>query len=98
VVAVLLLTGILNPGFLASIGTIYGQVLWAKLALFSAMLLLAAANRFWLTARLGVALESGTQAQSATSTLKASILAETALAALVLLAVGWLGTLAPPPR
>jgi putative copper resistance protein D len=98
VVAVLLLTGILNPGFLASIGTIYGRVLWGKIALFTAMLLLAAANRFWLTARLGVALESGTNSQSATRALKASVLAETVLAALVLLAVGWLGTLAPPPR
>jgi putative copper resistance protein D len=96
VVAVLVLTGILNPGFLASIATTYGQVLWAKIALFVAMLLLAAANRFWLTARLGMALESGTNSQAATQALKASILAETALAAAVLLAVGWLGTLAPP--
>jgi putative copper resistance protein D len=97
VVAVLMLSGIYNPGFLSSLSSTYGQVLLAKLLLFVIMLALAAANRFWLTARLGRAMQSGTDLQGATQALKASIFAETALAALVLMAVGWLGTLAPPP-
>ena len=98
VVAVLTLSGIYNPGFLSSLSTTYGQVLLAKLVLFAAMLALAAANRFWLTARLGIAMQSGADLPTATHALKLSIFAETALAALVLAAVSWLGTLAPPPH
>jgi putative copper resistance protein D len=98
VVVTLVLTGLANPGFLSSFGTAYGQVLLVKLALFGAMLLLAAANRFWLTPRLASTLESALNSEGPTRALRASILAETALAALVLLAVGWLGTLAPVPE
>ena len=96
VVATLTLSGILNPGFLSSLKTAYGQVLLAKLALFAAMLLLAAANRFWLAPRLTSALASAMNSERPMRALKASIFAEAALAGLVLLAVGWLGTLAPP--
>jgi len=98
VVVILFLSGILNPGFLASLKTAYGQVLLGKLALFAGMLLLAAANRFWLTPRLASVLEAGTSSERPTRLLWASILAETTLAGLVLLAAGWLGTLAPPAR
>jgi putative copper resistance protein D len=98
VVAALTLSGILNPGFLASLQTTYGQVLLAKLVLFAAMIALATANRFWLAPRLQSALQTGIGSEHATRALWASILAETVLAALVLAAVAWLGTLAPPGR
>ncbi|HXJ02877.1 MAG TPA: copper homeostasis membrane protein CopD [Micropepsaceae bacterium] len=94
VVAALTLSGILNPGFLASLRTAYGQVLLAKLLLFGLMLLLAAANRFWLTPRLERAIDP----KQPIGVLRASILAETVLAVLVLSAVAWLGTLAPPAQ
>jgi putative copper resistance protein D len=96
VVAALALSGILNPGFLSSLKSAYGRVLLAKLLLFAAMLLLAAANRVWLAPRLQLALKSGADPEAPTRALRASVLIETALAALVLAAVGWLGTLAPP--
>jgi len=96
VVIALSVTGLINPGFLASLTTLYGRVLLAKLGLFGCMLMLAAANRFWLTPRLAVALHAGVRFESATGLLRASILIETALGLLVLLTVAWLGTLAPP--
>ena len=96
VVVALLVTGLINPGFLASLATPYGRVLLAKLGIFGCMLVLAAANRFWLTPRLAVALQSRTRSQSATHMLAASVTIETVLGLLVLLAVAWLGTLAPP--
>jgi putative copper resistance protein D len=98
VVVVLFLSGIFNPGFLSSLTTAYGQVLLGKLALFVAMLLLAAANRFWLTPWLASTIQSGLNSERPMRLLWASLLAETTLAGLVLLAVGWLGTLAPPAR
>ena len=59
VVAILILTGLINPGFFSSsLKTTYTQVLLVKLAMFVAMLLLAAANRFWLTPRLAATLDS----------------------------------------
>ena len=95
VVATLVLTGILNPGFLSSLKTAYGQILLAKLAMFVAMLLLAAANRFWLTPRLSATLESMSELKSAVAALRLSLLTEAALAVLVMAAVAWLGTLSP---
>ena len=96
VVAVLALTGLMNPGFFsASLKTIYTQVLLVKLAMFVAMLLLAAANRFRLTPRLAATLDSANGLESAVASLRLSLLAETALAILVLAAVAWLGTLSP---
>jgi len=95
VVATLVLTGINNPGFLSGFKTGYGQLLLVKLAIFGAMLLLAAANRFWLTPRLSATLNSRSELESAVAALRLSLFAETALAILVLLAVAWMGTLAP---
>ncbi len=96
VVAVLVLTGLINPGFFSSsLKTAYAQVLLVKLAMFAAMLLLAAANRFWLTPRLGATLDSTSGLESAVGTLRKSLLTETGLAILVLAAVAWLGTLSP---
>ena len=63
--------------------------------MFASMLLLAAANRFWLTPRLSARLDSTSGLESAVAALRLSLLTETALAILVLAAVAWLGTLAP---
>jgi putative copper resistance protein D len=95
VVATLVLSGILNPGFLSSLKTAYGQVLLVKLVLFGAMLFLAIANRR-LTPRLSAGLDSVAGSKIAVGALRRSLLTETALAILVLAAVAWLGTLAPP--
>lgn len=99
-VALLTLTGLVNAWFLVSVDglvrlptSLYGQLLLAKLALFAAMLGLAAANRFRLTPALARA--SGDPA-AALAALRRSVAAETAAAFLLLAAVAWLGTLAPP--
>jgi len=101
VVAVLLLSGIANSWFLigpenvlASLSTPYGAVLLNKIILFAAMLALAAGNRYWLTPVLASDLKGDTQRSLAR--LRRSVLAETILAVLVLGAVAYLGTLAPP--
>ena len=101
VVAILTLSGMFNPGFFqSSLNTGYGQVLLLKLALFVAMLMFAAANRFFLTPRLD-ALLSGTRhtlhgLKKAIRALQASIIAETLLAIVVLGTVALLGALPPP--
>jgi putative copper resistance protein D len=97
-VVTLSLSGILSPGFLSSFRTVYGQVLLAKLGVFIAMVMLAAANRYWLTPRLLKALESSAPSSSATGPLALSILTETTLAIVVLALVGWLGILTPVLR
>jgi putative copper resistance protein D len=66
VVVVVFATGIINAWILvgswhALIVTGYGRLLMLKVVLFAAMLLIAAANRFWLTPRL--ALPSGSEPQ-----------------------------------
>lgn len=76
-------------------GTLYGQLLIAKLALFAAMLLFAAVNRWRLTPRLVAARASG-DAQMAVRALRTSIALEAAAAVLIIALVAWLGTLAPP--
>lgn len=70
--------------------TTYGQLLLAKLALFTAMLGLASLNRFRLTPALSSA-EVVTRA-----VLRRSLLAETSAAVAILALVAWLGTLEPP--
>jgi putative copper resistance protein D len=103
IVAVLLATGLLNswfligPSHIAEIGrTAYGLLVLAKMALFAAMLALAAANRFRLTPRLGAALEGDPDASDgAVAALRRSVLLETSIGAVVLLLVAVLGTLAP---
>ena len=59
-VVAVLATGIVNTWILVGsltrlIATGYGQLLILKMALFAVMLSFAAANRFWLTPRLGLA-------------------------------------------
>ena len=101
VVAALTLSGMFNPGFFVSrLDTAYGQVLLAKLVIFGTMLMLAAANRFWLTPKLEATL-AGTDPtahdlKAAIWALLASILVETLLALMVLATVAVLGAVAPP--
>ena len=101
-VAVLVATGLVNSWFLVGPEhllelwtTPYGQLLSLKLALFTGMLGLAAANRFRLTPALGVAVERKTPTVDATLALRRSLVCETALAFGVLALVAWIGTLAP---
>lgn len=89
VVGVLLLTGIILLGRPNTSDT-YDQVLFAKLAMFAAMLFFATANRFWLTPRLSARLGSTEGLANAVRALRISLLAETALALLVFAAVALL--------
>jgi copper resistance protein D len=99
VVAILILTGLVNSAFLVdpvhwrdSLQTPYGKTLLVKLALFAAMLMLAALNRFRLTPALTGAATLSTTLRR----LRLSLLSETLLALLVVAAVAVLGTLPPP--
>lgn len=102
VVVALLLSGLANGGLvgpqnaLQSFANPYSQVLALKIALFLLMLVLAAANRYWLTPKLESAIALEISSETAIGILRASIFAETVLAMLVLAAVGWLGVLPPP--
>ena len=91
-VAALIVSGLINswnllsgPGDLVNTG--YGRLLALKLALFVAMLGIAAVNRFHLTPLLA--------ATGARAALARNSLAETALGLGVLVLVGALGTMAP---
>lgn len=102
VVAALLASGLVNSWFLVGLrpvdeilATPYGWLLAVKIALFGAMLLLAAANRFRLTPALGVALANGADGGPATAKLRRSVLFETVLAIGVLALVSILGMIAP---
>jgi putative copper resistance protein D len=103
VVTSIVLSGIVNTWFLIgplhwreTFTTEYGIVLIVKLGLFGLMLSLAALNRYRMTAALSVAIDRQSSMQPPLSTLRTTILTETTLALLVLLAVSLLGTLAPP--
>jgi copper resistance protein D len=102
-VALLILSGIVNGWFLVGprhiaqlFTTAYGGLLVVKLVLFAAMLALAAANRFRLNPQLGAAVRNDRTVNQPLVALRRSILAESALALLVLLVVSWMGTLEPP--
>ncbi len=102
-VALLIITGSVNTWILvgpAGIGLIgsdhYVQLLALKLALFAAMLGLAAINRFRLTPALSRDLDAGVMPLEALAALRRSIAIEGGLAAAVLAIVAWLGTLVPP--
>lgn len=75
--------------------TPYGWLLIAKLLLFTAMLALAAANRWQLTPRL-TAMQAAGDTALAVRALRVSIALEAGAAILILALVAWLGTLAPP--
>lgn len=102
IVATLLLTGALNYWFIVGPALpdlapmSYGGLLVAKLALFVAMLGLAAANRFRLSPRLALAVQAG-EHRAATLALRRSLLLEACAAALVMALVAMLGMLSPAP-
>jgi putative copper resistance protein D len=103
VVMTLVFSGVINSWFLigpdrwqALFTSRYGRTLSIKLGLFGAMVALAALNRFRLAPALGRALDARAPAAPALGRLKAALCAELLLAATVLLAVAFLGTLAPP--
>ena len=102
VVGLLILSGLMNswiligPSKLGMLFTsLYGVLLLGKLLLFGAMLLLAAANRFFLTPALATALQEG-DGSSAVRSLRRSLLIESGCAIAILALVAWLGLLAPP--
>jgi putative copper resistance protein D len=99
-VAALLATGTINGWYL--IGSVwqmptslYGQLLIAKLGLFSLMLLLAATNRFWLVPALAVSNDREHGAASL-SRLRSHIIGEQLLGLLVIAIVSVIGMQAPP--
>ena len=103
IVALLIITGSVNTWILvgpAGIGLVgsdqYVQLLALKLALFAAMLGLAATNRFRLTPALSRDLDAGVVPLEALVALRRSIAIEAGLAGSVLTIVAWLGTLVPP--
>jgi len=96
-VSVLILTGTASAWYTvgsvpALFGTSYGLLLLAKLALFAAMLALAAANRLRWTPRLRAA---GGEALLALRRLRRNAIAETSLGVAVLGVVGALGVTVP---
>jgi len=102
-VIVLALTGTVEACFIvrsfgALVTTLYGRVLCIKLAVFTAMLALAAWNRFRLLPRLNL---GNNETESTRSTLilrqlRRFVRIEWALAAGIIAIVALLGTLAPP--
>ncbi len=101
-VALVLGSGLINawllvgPGKLLSLGgSLYGQLLLIKLALFGGMLALAALNRFRLTPGLATA-TTPAEVDSVIQRLRASLMLETLAAVVILGLVAWLGTLEPP--
>jgi putative copper resistance protein D len=96
-VAALIGSGLVNSWFLVGSlhnlpTTPYGQVLLAKLAMFAAMLTLAAANRFWIVPSMSGNLSD---ASSSSRRLRNHVLAEQVLGGMLLLAVSLLGTMRP---
>ena len=100
-VGTLLLTGIVNTWYLAGsiealTGTYYGQLLLAKIALFFAMVAIAAVNRQWLTPRL---MRSAGETERATlgaiSRLRRNAVIEALAGAAIICIVAVLGTKAP---
>ncbi|GAC1341158.1 MAG: copper resistance inner membrane protein PcoD [Beijerinckiaceae bacterium] len=100
-VAMLVVSGLVNSWLLVGsptrlLTTVYGQILLGKLALFAAMLALAAANRFWLVPRMVDTRADAARSRSAwLGRLRHHVLGEQFLGLLVLLAVSVLGTMRP---
>lgn len=103
IVGLLIVTGLVNgwalvgPAHVIGLAeTPYGRLLVFKLALFAAMLVLAATNRFLLTPTLARATDLGHFSPVVVVKLRWSIAIETILAVSILATVAWLGTHAPP--
>ena len=95
-----LIVGVGNLG--RSLGSPYGQLLLAKLALFALMLALAAANRWRLTPALAAAAAGidgieGVDAEpdGAIANMRKSLIIEASAALAILALVAWFGTLEP---
>ena len=100
-VGALVLTGAVNAWYTvdsvpALFGTDYGRLLSAKLALFAAMVALAAVNRWRWTSRLSQAAQES--AHMALGRLWRNAIAETAIGLVVLGIVGALGVTIPAPH
>ena len=98
IVGLVLASGLVNSAYLVGVShlaqlpaTLYGRLLIAKLAVFTAMLGLAALNRFRLTPALAAA-----GAPPSFAALRISLLLEGGAATSILALVAWLGTLEPP--
>jgi putative copper resistance protein D len=101
VVAVILVTGLINSWFLVGIsgiarmgGSTYGILLLVKIAAFIGMIGLAGMNRFFHTPALARGLEAQNPAV-ALKTLRASVILESLLGFVVIVLVAVLGMLAP---
>jgi len=100
-ITTLLVTGIVNTWFLvgsvpALVETAYGQLLSIKIALFGAIVSIAAVNRLRLRPRLVASADSGNAPRRAVDPLWRNVIAEICLGACVLLIVGALGVMHPP--
>lgn len=103
VVALLVLTGLINTWYLIGLAhwvaiftSAYGLTLLAKIAVFLGMLALAALNRFRLAPGLQRALAAEVSTPAALASLRRSLMTECTLALLVLALVAVLGALEPP--
>lgn len=101
IVGLILLTGIVNVWIIVGISNVfslpnhaYGRLLLVKIALFVAMLCLAAGNRFRLSPALGRA-HVQCDPRTALAMLRVSLAAEAGCALTILAIAAWLGTLAP---
>ena len=98
-VTTLMVTGIVNAwilvgSFHALVMSGYGRLLMLKIAIFAIMLVFAAANRFWLTPRLGFSSANEAQFEALRQLTRNSVI-EIALGITIFAIVGMLGTLHP---
>ena len=98
-VAALVGSGIINSWFLVGsidhlFNTNYGRLLFAKIIVFSGMLLLAATNRFWIVPGVSAA-ASANEGRQMLHRLRWHVLAEQMLGVIVVLIVSVLGTMQP---
>lgn len=91
-VAALIVSGLLLLGLPKSPNG-YIELLVVKLAIFGGMLVLAAANRFWLTPRLSTALDTDVGLAQAVGALRISLVSEAILGTAVMAAAAWLKAL-----
>ncbi|HGM7559361.1 copper homeostasis membrane protein CopD [Pseudomonas nitroreducens] len=85
---------IIGPEIGGLVKSTYGFLLTIKVALFVAMLVLAAANRYHLSPLLDRSLQTGSYAP-AINALQRSIVLEFAVAIIIVSLVAWFGTLSP---
>ncbi|MBG6286288.1 copper homeostasis membrane protein CopD [Pseudomonas sp. NY15437] len=85
---------IIGPEIGGLVKSTYGFLLTIKVALFFAMLVLAAANRYHLSPLLDRSLQTGSYAP-AINALQRSIILEFAVAIVIVSLVAWFGTLSP---